>query len=429
MAPRMKGVTISRPRSKNQSKIRVPTTNYRLKQRPWQIQPFAIVPVLPGEKVSKILWTDNAITDPLKDRFNGWWCETLAFYIRVRDTIPDEAETLKDMFLNPEANLSSLYDAADTKYFHAYGVNWLKHTVYQIVKHYFRSDEELPETYQIDNMFAATVGTDNWTDSMILGAQLAAEDIDIDANADGDIMASEVDKSMRMWEMLKAGLLTDMDYEDFLRTYGVRIPAAEIPGKPRLLKRVSDWTMPNNIVEPTTGVPTTAAYWANRDRIDNDVAIKEPGFVVMLRVYRPKIFRAGIKGSVTGIMDTAMEWLPAILMDDPNTSLVTVPTAAGPLGALGQEYTFDMRDFFLYGEEFANFDLSTYSSAVALPAVETAPTPDRFNKRYPTLAMAKQIFVGDDASGKQFIETGGRVDFTIAGQIMDTTPSVARLEV
>lgn len=427
---RMKGVTLTRPSRPNRSKIRVPTTNYHLRSRPWQIQPFCIVPMLPGESLRKVLWTDTAVSDPVKNRLLGWWCETKLFYIRVRDCVPDQADTLKNMFLDPEANLAALYEAADPKYFHAYGVPWLKNAVRQIVDNYFRADDEAPDDATIDGMWASTVGTDNWTDSMVLGVQQDEADVSLEVGSDDAIGMRELSAAQRMYEMLKAGMLTDMDYQDFLRTYGVRVQSEELPGKPKYLGGSADWTMPTNTVEPTTGVASTALYWQNKDRHDRDFFCKEPGFVVGLRVYRPKIFRSGIKGSVSGIMDTAFEWLPALLMDDPETSLVRLASNAGPLGATGQDYTFDLRDYFLYGEEFMNHDPSAFSGAIALPAIDTTPTPDEFNKRYPTLAMARQLFVDDGAAGtKQFVETSGRIDFTIAGQIVDTSPPVARLQV
>lgn len=428
----MKGVVLARPQARNRSKIRVPSVNYHLKQRPWQIQPFCILPVLPGESLRKTMWVDTAVSDPIANRLLGWWCETKLFYIRVRDCIPGQEAVLKDMFLNPEANLAALYSAADPKYFHNYGVNWCKNAVTQIVENYYRADDEAPSEYVIDGLFAATVGTDNWTDSMVLGVQQDAEDVTLTVGGDDSFGMRELNNAQRMYQMLKAGLLTDMDYEDFLRTYGVRVQSAELPGKPRYLGGVSDWTMPTNTVEPSTGVATTAVYWQNKDRLDKDFQVKEPGFLVGLRVYRPKVFRSGIKGSVSGIMDTAFEWLPALLMDDPENSLTRVASGAGPLGVTSQDYTFDMRDYFLYGEEFMNHDPATFSGAVALPAIDTAPTPDEFNKRYPSLAMAKQLFVdsaGATEAAKQFVETSGRIDFTIAGQIVDTTPRVARLEV
>lgn len=430
MARYAKGVTLTRPSRPNRSKIRVPTVNYHLKNRPWQVQPFALIPVLPGESLRKVLWTDTAVSDPIKNRLLGWWCETKLFYIRVRDCIPEQTDVLKNMFLDPEANLTALYTSADPKYYHAYGVNWAKEAVRQIMENYYRADDEEPDDCVIDGLWGSTVGTDNWTDSMILGVQQDEADVELEVGADDSIGMRELNAAQRMYEMLKAGMLTDMDYQDFLRTYGVRVQSEELPGKPKYLGGTSDWTMPTNTVEPSTGVATTAVYWQNKDRHDKDFFVKEPGFLIALRCYRPKVFRSGIKGSVSGIMDTAFEWLPALLMDDPETSLVRVASNAGPLGNTGQDYTFDLRDYFLYGEEFINHDASSFSGAIALPAVNTTPTPDEFNKRYPTLAMARQLFVDDAANGaKQFIETCGRMDFTIAGRITDTSPPVARLQV
>lgn len=428
---RYKSTTLVKPQAVNTRRTRVPTTNYELKNRPWQVQPFACIPVLPGETLRKILWTDAAITDPLKSRFLGWWCETKFFYVRARDCFPAQTEAIKNVFIDPEASLQGvLGSAADAKYYHIYGVNWLKGAVEQIIEHYYRADDEAPSDHVIDGLFAASAGTDNWMDSLITGAEETAEDVAITVGVDDQITMSEISKAERMYEMLRMGLLTDMDYPDFLRTYGVRVPSEELQGKPRYLGGYNDWSMPTNTVEPTTGVPSSAVYWNNKDRHDKDFLVKEPGFIIALRTYRPKVFRAGQKGSVTGIMDTAYDWLPALLMDDPSSSLVRVASDQGPLGTTGQDYTFDLRDLFLYGEDFINFDPATYSGAIPLPVIDTADTPDDFNKRYPTLAMARQLFLDDGEAGtKQFIETCGRIDFTISGQIIDTTPSVSRLAV
>lgn len=195
----MKGVTLARPQKVNRSKVRVPTYNYRIKTRPWQIQPFFIAPVLPGEILRKSLWTDTAITDPLANRFQGWWCETKFFYVRARDAFPASSETVKNIFLDPEVNLSALYEAADPKYFHAYGVNWLKGCVRQVVEHYFRSEDEAPDDAIIDGLWAATVGTDNWTDSMVLGAQQDAEDVELVVGADDKFTMRELNKAERMY--------------------------------------------------------------------------------------------------------------------------------------------------------------------------------------------------------------------------------------
>lgn len=406
-------------------KLRKPTTNYHLlKQRPWQIQPFFIAPVLPGETFKNALWKQTSITDPVPNRLIGWWQETHLFYVRIRDLFP--GEDLKTLFIDAERNLSSLYSAADPKYFHYYGVNWVKEAVRLIVEHYFRAEDEAPDDHTIDGMWAVSAGTDNWLDSAINADDLAeATDVDVTGAVSGavaTIAVSDIEKAKRTYELLKAGALTDMDYEDFLRTYGIRLPQAEQEGKPRHLRGIKSWAMPVNTVEPTTGVATTAVYWKLDQRHDTDMLFKEPGFLIGLQVFKPKVYLGNQKGSLVGIMDTAMEWLPAIMRDDPTSSMVQLPNNASPLSGITDDIAVDIRDLFLYGEQFVNFATNTEDqNMVALPTAA-------MQKRYPSLTDAKEMFVDDAADGtKQFIETDGRIDISILGHETDATPSVARL--
>ena len=126
----------------NQRKMRHPTTNFNLKTRPWQLQPFCIFPVLPGETMQNAMWKSRVVSDPVKNRLIGWWKEYYLFYVRFRDLV--DTQEFKAIFTDPEANLSSFYSAADPKYYHKYGVNFLKMGTEKIVEHYFRSDDEAP---------------------------------------------------------------------------------------------------------------------------------------------------------------------------------------------------------------------------------------------------------------------------------------------
>lgn len=405
-------------------KIRVPTTNYHLKQRPYQIQPFFIAPVLPGESVQNMLWKQTTISDPVSQRLMGWHQEFHLFYVRVRDCFP--GTDMKQIFIDPEANLSALYSAADPKYFHAYGVNWAKEACRLVTKYFFRAEDEAPEDHLVDGLFAASIGTDNYLDSALLSSAYdAGADVSLDIGTDHIVEMSDIEKSMRMYEMLKAGTLTDMTYEDFIATYGVRIPSAEQPeGKPKHLRTIKNWTMPANTVEPSTGIATTAMYWKSDERHDKDLFVKEPGFLIGFQVYRPKVLLGNITGSLSGIMDTAMEWLPAILWDDPTSSMIELVDGQSPVAAAGGNIMLDMKDYLIYGEQFTNLPLNTADmNIIAMPAAG-------LQKRYPSLAMAQSVFVDDAGGGtKQWLETDGRIDITIRGNLTDTTPSVSRLEV
>lgn len=410
------------PGKVNQSQTRVPSFNFHLKQRPWQIQPFFLAPVLPGESVNKIMWRANTVSDPVVNRLIGWHQEHHLFYVRLRDLFP--ATDVKAIFTDPEANLSALYSAADPKYFHAFGVNYAKEAVRLIVENYFRADDEAPDDCVIDGMWGQSIGTDNWLDSALMADDLEdVAEVQIDVS-DGTLELSEVEKAQRMYELLKLGALTDMDYNDFLRTYGIRLPSEEMEGKPKHLRTIKNWQMPVNHIDETTGAATTALYFKTEERHDKNFFVKEPGFVIGLVTYKPKVYLSNIEGSLTGVMDTLMEWLPAVMRDDPTSSMISLAPAQGPLSGMAGNYALDLRDLFLYGEDFTNIAISAATmNAVALPG-------PNMQKRYPSIADARALFKdGLEAGTKQFLETDGRLDFMVSGALQDTTPSVSRLSV
>ena len=86
----------------------------------------------------------------MKNRLIGWWKEYYLFYIWFRDLV--DTDEFKAIFTDPEANLASYYSAAEPKYYHRYGVNFLKMGTEKIVEHYFRSDDEAPVVPDFDHM-------------------------------------------------------------------------------------------------------------------------------------------------------------------------------------------------------------------------------------------------------------------------------------
>lgn len=409
------------PGQVTQTAIRKPNMPIHLKNRPYQLQPFCILPVLPGESVDEWMWKMNTVSDPINNRLMGWHQEFNLFYVRLRDLFP--ATDVKAIFTNPELNLSAIYSAPDPKYFHYYGVNYAKEAMRLIVEHYFRADDESPDDAVIDGLWAQTIGTDNWLDSAIPAADLTEEDVQVDVT-DGTLELSALERAQRTYELLKMGALTDMDYPDFLKTYGIRLPSEEQEGKPKHLRTIRNWQMPVNHIDETTGAATTAVYWKTDERHDKNLFVKEPGFLIGVVSYKPKAYLQFQKGSLTGIMDSLLEWLPAVMRSDPHSSMITLAPNTGPLSNQSANYSLDLRDLFLYGEQFTNLDpASANMNVVALPAAD-------MQKRYPSLVDAQSVFVDGGAEGTaQFLETDGMLTVQIRGAIQDHTPSVQRLSV
>lgn len=201
-----------------------------------------------------------------------------------------------------------------------------------------------------------------------------------------------------------------------MATFGVKVPkndqADEEANMPELIRYSKEFAYPTNTVDPATGTPSSAAVWSVSARADKTRFFKEPGFLFGVVCVRPKVHLSVIEGSLTSYMDSGFNWVPQIMGDMPFTTLEQFATATGPApGAYGEDYWIDMRDLFLYGEQFRNHDLSTQGNSVALPTVLG-------DERYPTEAMADALFIG---TGKHF-RMDGMLSLNISGKVgRDTT--------
>ena len=125
-------------------KPRRPQHPFYLEQRPWQIQPFFIPPVLPGETLQNLLAQTRIVSDPVKNSLIGWWAEQYFFYVKHRDL--DERDTYTGMMIDPSVTLTSLFTAADPASYHgATGgnrMNWVLKCLKRVTECYFRNEGE-----------------------------------------------------------------------------------------------------------------------------------------------------------------------------------------------------------------------------------------------------------------------------------------------
>lgn len=395
-------------------RMRRPSHPFQLRHRPWQVQPCMIAPVLPGESLENLLLQARAVTDPIKNPLVGWWLEYHFFYVKHRDL--DARDLLTSMMLDPDVTTSTLNSAANAKTYHLAGsVDWVKLCLDRVIATYFRDEDEIGSVFAIDGMPLAHVGIQSWMDSLAPEDKYGADvDVNLVVGADDKVTASEIDATMRMWEFQRANALTDMSYEDFLATYGVKSPKEE-NHRPELLRSVREWTYPVNHVDPTNGAPASAVSWAIAERADKKRFFREPGFILGVTLARPKVYFSKQQGSVTALMNNAVTWLPAILSDDPYTSLHHVDAGMYPLDDTTDGYWLDLKDLLLYGEQYVNFAVTETNAAfVALPS------NDATNRRFASVADSEALFV-TPATAKE-IRQDGVVSLTIAGNQVDTTP-------
>lgn len=408
-------IEMAREVGASQRKLRSPQHAFNLRVKPWQIQPFMIAPVLPGETMKNLLHMSRVVSDPLKDPLMGWWAEYFYFYVKHRDL--DARDLLVDMHLSAATDVSSIKSAvADVPMFHRTGIPWTKLCLDKIVEWYFR-DEDDTAAHTLDGLPAAKINVEGWWNSLKLESVMAptAEDHLPGEQIIPHEVAPGFEQHYAQWEAMRAAQITDASFEDYLGSFGVRAPQelTEEVHKPELLRYKKEFAYPANTVDPATGTPSSAAVWSLSFRADKDRFFKEPGFIVGVQVIRPKVLLSAITGSLTAYMDNAFNWLPKTLQEEAYTSLKEFASGAGPTPtAFGQDYWVDLRDLLLHGEQFRNHTATVNS--VALP--DTTGNVD-----FATDAMANALFKTTD--GTQRFRTDGMTSLGIASSVhRDMTP-------
>lgn len=404
-------------------RLRSPKHNFLIEAKPFQIAPFLIAPVLPGETLKNARIQARVVTDPIKNKLIGWWKEYYFFYVKHRD-LADSA-MWQSMMLDLETDLSTKRYAANSASYYGYegAVVWQTQCYNAIVQHYFRDQDESilsgPGAAAIGNYYAAKVNYEGIGESLTLDTVVAGEfdGPEIPEDADNASIGDLARLQQQYAFMSQMGYMK-MTYEDYLRSNGVSIPKREEINKPELLRYVRDWSYPSNTVDPTDGSVASAVSWSVAERLDKDRFFKEPGFIFGVTTTRPKVYLSGQFGAASGALDNALLWLPSIMRDDPSTSLKQFAEATSNDGLYQSitsgtgGYWVDVRDLLVYGDQFTNVDLaSTVSNMMALPDANG-------NKKYPTEAMVDALFAADTA---EMVREDGVVSLEILGHQMDMT--------
>lgn len=387
--------------------LRKPQHSFQVRQQPWQIQPCVLAPVLPGETLKNLLLQARVVTDPIKNPLIGWWMEYYFFYVKHRDL--EQRDILTKMVLDFQQDVSSLrFNNNFPQFYHKSGqINWLGMCMKRIVEEYFRDDGETESAGNIGGIASAAVSGNSFLDSLTDTTALP----DGSGSPAGETGEQE-DLRRIQYEFMRANALTRMDYDEWLRTYGVKQTRTELH-KPELIRYVRDWTYPSNTVEATTGVPSSACSWAISERADKDRYFTEPGFIVGCSVARPKVYMSRQVANASGYLDSAFAWLPALMEGEPAVSLREFASAGGPLAATTNAYWLDLRDLYLYGDQFLNFALTeTNAGLVALPTAAC-------QRKYASAADADALFV--TPIGKNLVRSDGVVNLSIMGRQVDQT--------
>ena len=415
-------------------KVRRPQHSFQIRHPAWAITPFMAAPVLPGDTLNNLMLQARAVSDPVKHPLIGWWIEYYFYYVPHRAMLG--SAQFQAMMLDPTLDVTSGNRDASTRkevYNFAGGANFVDQATLAVVKYHFRDEGEVSNADWFTGyggaapagsdgqFYKAQIGLTNLLQSAMLKSTFdASEAVDVDVegpDANTTIQASEVEKAMRTYEMLRENRLTNQTYEEFLRTYGVRVPDREKEYLPELLRYVREWTYPSNTIDPATGTPSSALSWSIMERADKSRFFKEPGVLLGLSVARPKLYMSKQTGAGIGMLDNMFGWLPAVLGDDPYSSLKAITGGTGPLaGAASADYILDVKDLYTYGDQWVNFPLTdTNAGLVALPTAT-------MQKKYASAADGTGLFKTPGTNGvTALIRQDGLVTLDIKSSVVDTT--------
>lgn len=403
---------------------RRPQHKFNLRTKPYQIQPFLLAPVLPGETLKNLMIQAQVWSDPLAAgmRNIGWWCEYFFFYVKHRDLDGWEStgglgHDLAAMMLNPAYDMTAHKTSAHAVKTYAFkgSIDYTKACLERVVSEYFRDEGEDHNVASLDGLPLARIygkGASDWAEKITLDANYTDRRVELDQDDDGDITLDEVSRAYGEWAALHDAGLVQMDYQDYLRTYGIasRQPeASPVHHRPEDIAHIREFTYPTNTVDPVTGAPSTAVGWRVANRLDKRIMMTEPGFLVGYNVIRPKVYLRPQKGSIAGSMTDVLSWLPALLHNEHDVSHKLFPAADGPLPALFTDpggYWIDLRDLLLHGDQFVNYDPGAAVPFVALPDATG-------QRRYAAEADIKAMFA-TPASGD--FEQDGLLSLSIIGR-------------
>jgi len=398
---------------------RYPKHTFNIIQRPYEITPFFVAPVLSGETLRNLLLQCRTVSTGLENRLIGHHLEHYFFYVKLRDL--SDADDIVSMLMDAtagaavtKAGSASLYTYVGT------GANdYVKMCLDAIVTHYFRDEGDTGS--HVGNVTGLPLA--QWTNyKSIIESLIDATDIVSDTVEDATPFP-QFEKEYATWTYMRQMQLTEISFEDYLGTFGVRVEDAEI-SRPELVRMVKNWTYPTNTVDGD-GTINSQCSWSIQERSDKDRFFKEPGFLVGVSVARPKLYMSLQDQSSISLLNDAFSWLPAMMKDNPMTSLKQVagddaqlPFTSAAEPGTGQldsdgDYWLDIRDLFLYGDQFVN----RTQGADVNNAVPAQDMKDFHGKKYPHAASLQLLGKSDVLT----YESDGVISLNILGTQIDAT--------
>lgn len=429
------------PVRKSQRKLRTPEHPFYVNVGPMVLSPFHIQPVLPGETMTNLLWQFRGLTQPLRSQIVGWWMEVYFFYVKLSQLDSPTSfigaigdDTQAGMVLNPTYDPTGLAAgaASTTNYIEdTASIDYVKRCRDVVVRHYFRDEGEDETTTA--GLYGGTAALPmvhmkkpGWMDSIIATNDIpTAPDLPDDA---ANATMRELERLQQQWEMINALGLTNMTYEDFVKQFGVSLPDGRAADRPELLRYERYWQLPGTAaLGGTADAPTISSVisWKAEGRADKDRLFKEHGFIVGYMVARPKMYLGTQRTTAVSMLDNAFAWAPR--MFDDQWAGITIKDFAdgrGPLfdteGGTLDGYTADVKDLFLYGDQFLGRNIQSTNTDIPYWTLTGANSlhPDG---KYCAVADIEAL-MADTSSPDVSVRVDGIVRASIKTHLVDSSP-------
>lgn len=397
---------------------RYPKHTFNITQRPYEITPFMIAPVLSGETLKNLLLQCRTVSTALENRLIGHHLEHYFFYVKLRH-LSDSADIIAMLMDTDLAGVNTAGANNAYHYVQSGAPDYVKMCLDSIVTHYFRDEGDT------GSHVGAVTGLPlaQWTNYKSIAESLIDNVvIETDTITNGNPFPDH-EKEYQTWMYMRQMQLTEVSFEDYLGTFGVRLPDSEI-SRPELIRMVRNWTYPTNTLDGD-GTINSQVSWSVQERADKDRFFKEPGFLFGVTIAKPKVYLSIQDQSAVSLLGDAFSWLPALMKDNPESSLKKIagnsaflPWTAASTPTGGQldsdnAYWVDVRDLYLYGDQFVNRTLD--------PNTNNSVAPENFatfhGKKYPSSAALQLIGKSDILT----YESDGIVSLNILGTQLDMT--------
>lgn len=395
-----------------QRRLRRPQHQFFLHFRPWELTPFFAAPVVPGETLKSALMQARVLSSPIKNQVVGWWLETYWFYVKHRH-LTGLQPGLTDMMLDSTLSAPDNAGIAEVAMQTAAGeVNYMLEAYKLVVDEFFRGDGETSSGAGVaaDNLNLVRIKLPGWWDSILPATALTDGTGGIGDDTIGTAAldtVGEVGKALEQWQTLRMLGVTQLEYDDWLRSFGVSI-AAPVDDRPELIRYTREWQLPSSqvSVDATAQRVSSVVSWSPTERLDKDRYFKEPGILFGCVVARPKVYHTHASSGL-GQLANAMAWQTPMRSGAPYElyqELVADPT-----------FGFDPTDLFNHGDQWVRVKVGTGN----VPSI----TWDG-ESSFPAYAEATDVnamFV-DGANGH--LKMDGVVNLTVASAHvgLDTTP-------